>query len=224
MSNIFRYMVFIMLALAGIATIKFMNLKEKSNATVIILNGPSASGKSSTQKAFQQLMLPELWVKVGIDNLFDYLMPDITLEKLQEWRKPNSIRWVEEQKDAEGNNVLPLFVGEEGMKTVHGMNSAIAAYAKNGCNIIVDYIAYQPEWMTDLKSKLKGFRAIYVGIDIPLEKLEEREQARATSPSGHARSHYDTVHQGIEYDLRIDTSNKTPEEIAKKIKTFIENN
>ena len=42
--------------------------------TIIILNGPSASGKSSIQEEFCKLM-SELWLKIGLDNFFVGVLP-----------------------------------------------------------------------------------------------------------------------------------------------------
>jgi chloramphenicol 3-O phosphotransferase len=197
------------------------NNTQKSYGTVIILNGPSASGKSSIQKAFQPMMMPDLWIKHGIDSLFDGSLPDITLDNLAYWQSKNSIRWVETTKDKDQNNVITLFVGEQGDKVAYGMNSAIAAYAQNGNNIIVDYIAYKKEWIDDLRQKLKDIKTYFVKVNIPLEILEQREKIRDTSPSGHARSHYDIVHCDIKYDLDVESSKQKPEEIAQQIKEFI---
>src|SRR3990167_6681358 len=77
-----------------------------NSGTVIILNGPSVAGKSSIQKEFQYLMMPNLWIKLGIDNLFDKPMPDITLENLSFWQSPNPIRWVTMSKDQDENSVM----------------------------------------------------------------------------------------------------------------------
>lgn len=198
---------------------------HKQNAgTVIVLNGPSGSGKSSIQREFQKLMMPNLWIKVGIDNLFDRVMPDIMPENMAYWQSKNPIRWVENSKDAAGNNIVTLFTGDEGEKVAFAMNSAIAAYAQNGCNVIVDYIAYKPEWFDDLRTKLKKYRTIYVAVDIPLETLEQREAARATSPKGHARSHYASVYGNITYDLRVNSDRNTAHEIAQQLRSFVEQN
>lgn len=132
------------------------SFKESKNFSgiVIILNGPSASGKSSIQKKFQELMMPNLWVKVGIDNLLNNAMPDITSKNISFWQSPNLIHWIEKSKDKTGNNIITFFVGEQGKKVVYAMNSAIAAYAQNGCNVIVDYIAYNQDWFKDLEKKI----------------------------------------------------------------------
>lgn len=189
---------------------------------IIILNGPSGSGKSSIQKEFQKLMMPNLWVKVGIDNLFDSVMPDITPENMSFWQSKNAIRWVEESKDTEGNKVVTLFIGPQGEKVAYAMNSAIAAYAKNGCNVIVDYIAYDQKWLKDLEGKCSSFTTYYVAVEIPLETLEQREEARATSPKGHARSHYFSVYGDKKYDLVVNSGRNSAQEIAQELRLLIE--
>lgn len=205
-----------------IGTVYFFT-QARPTGTIIILNGPSGSGKSSIQKEFQYLMMPNLWIKTGIDTLFDAPMPTITPENMSFWQSPNPIRWVETSQDDQGNNVITLFVGEQGEKVAYAMNSAIAAYAKNGCNVIVDYIAYKPEWFVDLQNKLKNIKTYYVAVEIPLETLEAREAARGTSPQGHARSHYFTVYGDTKYDLRVNSATHTAKEIAQQLKDLVEN-
>lgn len=56
-----------------------------------------------------------------------------------------------------------------------------------------------------------------IGFDLPLAILEEREVKRGTSPKGHARSHYKSVHDGTSYDLVLDTSLNDAEECATQI-------
>jgi len=210
----------IFVVLIGIYFYKRNNMSQ-AYGTVIILNGPSASGKSSIQKEFQSLMMPDLWIKHGIDSLFDGPLPDITPDNLGYWQSKNRIRWVETTQDTEQNNVITLFVGDQGDKVAYGMNSAIAAYVQNGNNVIVDYIAYKKEWIDDLRQKLQGIKTYFIKVSIPLEVLEQREKGRGTSPAGHARSHYQTVYWDISYDLEVDSSIQRPNQIAQKIKEFI---
>lgn len=220
MKNIKKILIPIMLSIA-IGVPFYLKKMQQKTGTVIILNGPSASGKSSIQKQFQFLMMPHLWIKFGIDTLFDTPMPDITLDTLSYWQTENSIRWVTTSQDTQGNAIMTLFTGDQGDKVAYGMNSAIAAYAQNGCNIIVDYIAYKKEWIDDLRNKLKGLKTFWVKVTIPLSTLEEREAARATSPKGHARSHYDTVYWNVSYDLEVHSDKDSAHTIAQQIKNFI---
>jgi len=115
-----------------------------------------------------------------------------------------------------------LFIGPLGWKAILGMHHAIAAYAGQGNNVIVDYIAYQQSWLKELAGTLKDFKVYFVGVNLPLEILEERELTRGTSPVGHARSHYYTVHPQTGYDLLLDTSKLSALECAQAIKTLIE--
>ena len=195
--------------------------KQNSSGKVIILNGPSSSGKSSIQREFQKLVMPNLWGKIGIDTLFDMPMPDITPENMEIWQSPNPIRWVENGKDENGNPVITLKVGEQGNRVAYAMNSAIAAYAKSGSNVIVDYIAYDQDWINHLVKELLDITTYWVAVRISLETLEKREAARGTSPVGHARSHYNTVYGDRHYDLEVNSEDSTSLEIATEIFDFI---
>jgi chloramphenicol 3-O-phosphotransferase len=219
MNSITVYLAFALAAL--LAWLPFRQKKTHLTGTVIILNGPSVSGKSSIQKEFQKLMMPNAWFKLGLDNLFDNPMPEITTENISFWQHKNAIRWIETTKDATGNPVVTLFVGPEGEKVALAMNSAIAAYAANGCNVIVDYISYEPAWLSDLEKKLKDFKTYYVAVQIPLEVLEQREATRSTSPKGHARSHYAMVYGTKKYDLTVHTDTMSATEIAQELKKMI---
>lgn len=215
-----QYLPILLIIILALITIRHYN-KVHVPGTVIILNGPSVAGKSSIQREFQQLMLPDLWIKLGIDNLFDLPMPDINPSNLEFWQSENPIRWVTTTHDKDNNTLITLFTGQEGEKVARGMNSAIAGYANAGCNIIVDYIAYKKEWLDDLRSKLQGIKTVWIKVNIPLDVLEEREIARGTSPKGHARSHYDAVHWDIKYHMAVNSHEKSAAEIAKYIKTTL---
>ena len=83
--------------------------------------------------------------------------------------------------------------------------------------MVVDYILYDRHWLRDLAHCTRDCRTYWVGCDIDLATLEQRERARATSPVGHARSHYDTVHGTGNYDLRVNLTSATPVAVAQTI-------
>lgn len=195
------------------------NTTNNKLGTVIILNGPSSVGKSSIIKAFQAKR-PEPWLSIGIDNFFvGVLPPKFYLEsKPEHYTVMHGIS--SEDKDGK---LFTLEIGPEGQKVIRGMHKAIAAYAQCGNNVIVDYIKYEQDWITDLKEALHGINVIWIGVTASLESIQEREKKRGTSPEGHARSHYHTVHQGINYDLTIDSGNLTPEQVSDQIITLMQN-
>lgn len=201
---------------------QFFNYKKSmvKPGIVIILNGPSAAGKSSLQKSIQRLASVP-YLNVGIDNFFNDLFPDEhgKLGVQTEADFGSDLRWVTIH-----DNLVYLHVGPSGKKIVDGMNRAIAAYAKTGNNLVVDYIMYEQSWLQDLLHQLQGCPVYVIGVHVPLDILQAREQARSTSPIGHAGSHYHTVHVGNRYDVWIDNSQGTADEGALKILEFIKNN
>jgi chloramphenicol 3-O phosphotransferase len=202
------------------------NEQESRCGMVIILNGPSAVGKTSLQREFQELIgvvENKLWIKLGIDSLFDNPLPNITLDNINLYKNQNNIRWVKNTIDDKNNPIVSLFLGPEGRKVINGMHRAIAAYAKAGNNIIVDYILYEKEWYNHFEDELKDIPHMWVKMNINLELLEKREAARNTSPQGHARSHYYSVHDGIKYDIELDCDNKSSDELALELKNKIKN-
>lgn len=189
---------------------------KKSPATkpgmVIIVNGPSSVGKSSIIRAFQAKQATP-WLGAGIDHLYVGVIPPCWLDDKPEHASMMTIETIE---DETGKTVTAVF-GPEGRKVIKGMHRAIAAYAHTGNNVIVDYINYEPSWIPDLQEALHGLKIIWVGVNASLKIIEEREKARGTSPQGHARSHYQTVHKGVQYDLMINTDTQNPEEAAQLI-------
>ena len=155
---------------------------------------------------------------VGIDNLFDSVLFPITLDNLDFYKIKNNIRWIESFIGKNNNAVVPLYLGAEGEKVIDGMHDAIVVYAKNGNNVIVDYIMYDETWYYELEKKLYDIKHYWIKMDIDLEILEQREKLRNTSPVGHARSHYFTIHNNIKYDYVLDCNTKTAKELAFELK------
>ena len=194
-----------------------MNTPTTKSGMVIIINGPSGVGKSSIIKAFQ-IKQKTPWLGTGIDHLYIGVLPPHFLDDKPEH---HSVMYIKTTEGKEGKMVTAVF-GPEGQKVIKGMNRAIAAYAHAGNNVIADYIQYNQAWIADLKTTLHDVKVIWVGVTASLDSIEQREKKRGTSPEGHARSHYQTVHKGIEYDLMIDTDAVTPEQAADQIIALIE--
>lgn len=203
---------------AGVFVMRNCMVNTSGYGTVIILNGPSAVGKSSIMRAFQAKRV-EPWLGIGIDNFFvGVLPPKFYMEdKPEHHTVMRGIATEDEQ-----GKLFTLHIGATGQKIIKGMHGAIAAYAKAGNNVIVDYIMYDSAWHADVMKALSGVKVISVGVTAALPVIEERERVRATSPQGHARSVYATVHQGWDYDLIIDTDTMTPDEIAGQIIDYVE--
>ncbi len=199
----------------------------ENKGTVLILNGPSSSGKTSIQKALQK-KASCLFLRIGMDSFFDELLPELDISCLGEAKQLDQetplgeyIRGVTFEQDANGISTVLLQIGPAGDRVMKGMHRSIAAYAQAGNHLIVDYILYKDEYLDDLITSLKGQKVYWIGVFAPLDIIEKREKARGTSPVGHARSHYHSCHQNVPYDLELNTAESTPEELADEILNFL---
>ncbi len=219
---------FILGALCFIVFYAKTKKKQDNQGVVIILNGASAAGKSTLQKELQQLF-SKPYLGIGLDTFFVGILPQrfVIGPRLENDVAQEMVMQGLPSVSETGHRLFTLSVGPLGDCVMRGMHHALAAYAKEGNNLIVDYIAYKKEWIPDLVNALKGVTVYLVGVDCPLDILEEREKARGRAfVEGHARSHYTSVHQNMDniYDLRVDTGATSAQELAIKIYDFIKNN
>ena len=147
---------------------------------IIILHGPSSSGKSTMANAIQNLAEVPFW-HISFDHLRDSgVLPNDRIERRE-------FLWSELRK--------PVF---------DGFHGARAAYAKAGNNLIVEHILDTPEWVGDLKKLLSPFDVFFVGLHCSLKELHRREIERKDRPAGSAERDYRTVHLGRVYHIEID--------------------
>lgn len=149
------------------------------NGQIIILHGPSSSGKSTTAAQIQNLAPLPFW-HISIDHLRDSgVLPSDRIRR-------KDFLWSELRK--------PFF---------DGFHASLAAYAHAGNNLIVEHILDTPEWVPDLKSLLAPFDVFFVGVHCDLQELQRRELARGDRPIGSAEQDFHTVHAGRVYDIDV---------------------
>ena len=136
----------------------------------------------------------------------------------------DKIMTIDYYQDENGDKVAKVKFNELGNKIIYGMHRAIASYAFEGTDIVVDYILYEKEWLSNLIISTFGLDVYFISIDASIDMINKRELARGTSPEGHARSLYKNIHKNLIYDLAIDNTNKTPKDCAVEIIDFIKNN
>ncbi|MHA7818077.1 MAG: chloramphenicol phosphotransferase CPT family protein [Erythrobacter sp.] len=176
-------------------------------ARVIILNGPSSAGKSTLARALQDISEAD-WLHVSMDD-FMAMLPDGSE------RDP---RWfvVEGGSDPAGFPLVSITNGPLGEQLLSAMRSFVAEAAVRGLDIVVDEVATAAE-IADYRSRLGAHALTVVKIDAGLEVLERREMARGNRMIGLARRQSATLHEGVAYDLEIDTGASTAGECAKAI-------
>ncbi|KZK77943.1 Chloramphenicol 3-O phosphotransferase [Pseudovibrio sp. W64] len=160
------------------------------NGQIIILHGPSSSGKSTTAVALQNAIELPFW-HISIDHLRDGgVLPTKRF-------KNGDFNW---------SNLRKAFF--------EGFHASLAAYAHAGNNLIVEHILDNPDWLPELKELFQPFDVYFVGLHCDLEALKQREIARGDRPIGSAEQDFHSVHVDRVYDLEIRNTASTEHNVT----------
>lgn len=166
-------------------------------ATVVLLNGASSAGKSSTARALQGIARRPLF-HVGMDNFLG-MMPVAS--------RVDPAGLVFEPVHAAGEPpMLAMRLGPLADRALRAMRRAVAAMADDGLDLIVDEVLDGTEGEADYRRLLARHRLLLVGLDAPVSLLEAREAARGDRLPGQARWQAARVHAGRAYDLMVDAA------------------
>ncbi|MFE9581875.1 chloramphenicol phosphotransferase CPT [Nocardia sp. NPDC006044] len=157
---------------------------------VIVLNGGSSSGKSGIARCLQAV-LPDAWLTLGVDTLIQAL--------------PGSLRAAGAGIEfaADGG----VRIGLEFLRLEAAWIEGVAAMARAGGRIIVDEVflggaSSQQRW----QKAVAGLSVLWVGVRCDGAVAAGREIARGDRVPGMAAAQAEMVHQGMVYDLEVDTT------------------
>lgn len=160
---------------------------------VIVLNGGSSSGKSSIARALQQV-LPSPWLSWSIDDLVDAL--------------PRSLAG---DGDGSGPGIEfgptgEVAVGDVFSKAQVAWLTGIAAMVRAGERIILDDVFLAGGASQErMRTHLAGLEVLWVGVRCSPQIAAKREAARGDRVTGMAALQADAVHQGVAYDVTVDS-------------------
>lgn len=98
----------------------------------------------------------------------------------------------------------------------------MAATARAGAQVIVDDVflggpASQEPW----RKTLTGLNVLWVGVHCEGAVAEAREIARGDRPRGMAAAQAEKVHEGVSYDVEVDTTHRESLACARTIKSHV---
>lgn len=174
---------------------------------IVLLNGVGSVGKGSVAKSLQSIARG-WFLHVTMDGFLD-MLPD------RYFGDPEGMTFEERAQD--GHPVIDIRTGPVVDRALAGMRRAVAALAAEGNDLIVDdvYTAREAAAYTTL---LAPYRVHRIGLFAPLDVLEGREKARGDRSIGLARGQIATLHDGLAYDLELDTSRLSAMECAERIR------
>jgi chloramphenicol 3-O phosphotransferase len=162
---------------------------------VIVLNGGSSSGKSSLAICLQK-RLAGTWLTLGIDDLIRALSQgptDTTAAGSMEFKADGSIVIRQTFRNAEAS-----------------WYEGLAAIARAGTGVIVDEVFLDgADSQARLQTSLEGLAVVWVGVRCHPAIAEGRERRRPDRMKGLARDQAERVHEGVSYDIVVDTT-ETP--------------
>lgn len=168
---------------------------------IIILNGGSSSGKTTLSKNLQN-SLPEPWLRFSIDDLIES-MPESMLQE------DSGIKLGEDGSVSPGIKFQKLEAA-----WMHG----IGEMARKGAKIIIDDVFLSGvEARKRWEFALEGQQVIWVGVFCDPDVAASREKERRDRIEGMALSQAKVVHEGMHYDISVDTSKNSPKECAQLI-------
>lgn len=163
---------------------------------VIILNGTGSSGKTSIAKQLQE-KLSNQYLNFSIDSVL-YALPPSDLQKMMQG--------------------LPIKRdGYDYAQLTQGYHNSIKGLLKAGCRLIIDSAWIDKQEIDNLNKVLEPFSVLRVGVKCRLSVCEEREKNRGDRAIGLAKSEFPVVHQYMNYDLIVDTTENSPNRAAKEV-------
>jgi chloramphenicol 3-O phosphotransferase len=172
---------------------------------MIILNGGSSSGKSGIVRCLQAV-LPDPWLAFGCDSFVEALPAKM-------------------QASDEGIVVAAdggVSVGADFRALEAAWTGGVVAMVRAGARVIIDDVflggaASQRRW----QKALGGMDVLWVGVRCDSAVAAAREVARGDRNQGMAVLQADMVHNGVSYDLEVDTTHTESLECARTIAAHV---
>ncbi|MBS1718260.1 MAG: AAA family ATPase [Armatimonadetes bacterium] len=167
-----------------------------SPGKIILVDGPSSSGKSTLAKALQDALTEPFW-HYSIDHIF--AAGCLPMSRM----RSGEFEW---------SQMREAFFD--------GFHRTLPALADAGNNLIVEHIIETREWMVRLLGLLGHFDVFTVGLRCTLPELERREAARGDRPAGDAKRDFETLQGLCLYDLEVDSTQPLNENVERVIQSW----
>jgi chloramphenicol 3-O-phosphotransferase len=201
-----------------------------SSGTIILIGGLSSSGKTSIARELQKLFAQQsvAYLHMPIDAFMQFLP--------EQWfcidatshidRQDSGITFID-QRDEKGLKTK-IAIGPVAMHLISAYFPTIKILALRGNNVISD-AAFSSDFLKYGMQELAGLRVYSISIRCPLEITQAREIARGAQNGGYiglSRWYAEETDANTHelYDFMVDSSHKSPQELALEIYNFVTKN
>lgn len=156
---------------------------------VILLNGPSSSGKSTLAKALQEMIREKRSEKYEVVSIDDFMRTD-----------PMEPIWEDDVFAVSGD-----------------LCQRALELLETGSGVIIDHVITSERIFSQLKEMLHAYPLRLIHVTCPPEILREREKARGDRCPGSAEASAGFLFPREGYDLTVDTGTTPPAQNASRI-------
>jgi chloramphenicol 3-O phosphotransferase len=181
-----------------------------STGLVLVLDGPSSVGKSTTLEALQRRWPTERsgpLVGAGLDATRALLGPG------------GRGRWAElvDRVEPSVAGRPPRFrYGPLGRELVAGMHRAAATWARAGFDVGLDHCLVDTAMLADLRRACDGVPLLIIGMTCDPVVLDDREADRDDVEEGRSAAQRSAVLE-VQHEAVVDTTEATTEEVVAQI-------
>ena len=163
---------------------------------IILLNGPSSSGKSTLAKSLKDLIKEKINQNYEIVSIDDF-MKISTSETIYE---------------------------DDVFEISQDMCDAVNSLMRKADGVLVDHVITSERIFDQFIKSVQPYNFLLIHVTCPLNVLLKREKERGNRCLGSAKNSYDYLYPKEGYDCEIDTSIFSKEECALKIYNLVINN
>jgi chloramphenicol 3-O-phosphotransferase len=200
---------------------------------IIVVSGTSGAGKSTACELFAKRS-EDFWLLFGIDQ---FLAGSFPAKFGHHGARSQEGVYAHPADPSRPEGALRWSFGPRGAQAFGVLHEWVAAASREGCNIILDHLMMvDPPVLQDCVWRLKDLPVLFVSLKPPYEVLVERLASRkmgGKSPAGSLDEatlqrvrdrldrlrpwFYDAVYANDRYDLELDTTTHSPEQVCSAI-------